>query len=446
MNRAFLAALAASGIAASTVRAELVMVRLGVAEVYEQTGDTAPVPVDTLDVSTPFVAEAGLLESGDTSLFSSASVLYPGEATARQMSTYYQSDWIYTDYLDEASALPTGTYTIAMTETGGTVREVQFEVPAVEFPAAPVLTNYATLQDADSAADLVVNWDAWAGGTAEDFIMLVVHNVALDEIYSSPLPSENGAMSGTATQWTIPAGTFAPGMPYYLSVRFIDAAQFEKGQVEGYPDAYKALYTESRTFVRAWMAGTPPMSHLADFSMLSIVTVAVDQPDGTCDSLSALPGDFFEQVIFHRVEDECAPKSEVFLDGPAGSGYADIACTDSSNYDGLSYYAFRNLTPYIPNGEFSVDFGAARGTITGDVDFAPSQAEAVFPVISLEVEDSLLRAFSWSPYNIDGTPASFGTGKVGFWVRCSMKDEATRSSPTSTTQRPAASKLPGRFP
>lgn len=74
------------------------------------------------------------------------------------------------------------------------------------YPAASPISNFAAAQTIDAAQPFTLQWTAPAGLTATDYVVVSLQN-ADGEISRSPMPWQAGALAGTTTSFTIPAGT-----------------------------------------------------------------------------------------------------------------------------------------------------------------------------------------------------------------------------------------------
>jgi len=104
-------------------------------------------------------------------------------------------------------------------------------------PGAPHVTNYVAAQAVDPNQPFVLGWDAFAGGTAADYI-----DVDIGTALNSSDPGLPGALSGTARTFTIPAGVLQPNSTYLSHVAFF---HFVGATNAAYTTAaYRATYTE----------------------------------------------------------------------------------------------------------------------------------------------------------------------------------------------------------
>jgi hypothetical protein len=90
---------------------------------------------------------------------------------------------------------------------------------AGSFPNVPTIVNLVEAGAVDAAKDFVLLWEPFSGGTAADFIQCQLQTVGQTAFVTS-LPGNPGALDGTATSVTIPAGTLLPGRAYLGRVLF----------------------------------------------------------------------------------------------------------------------------------------------------------------------------------------------------------------------------------
>jgi hypothetical protein len=188
---------------------------------YDQTG---PATVQTA-AEDPFRFEAGIIGTSPTSLIA-GSLAVPGDGTVaftKEDADLY-SEGSNSDFDSLAgleAAWPAGTYTFTIQAANDGTKTVPLSLPATSFPNAPRVTNLAPGTEFDATQPLVVKWEAFAGGTAADFVVVQVRDrMTDDEVFGSPLPGSPGALPGTATQLTIPANTLQTGKGYELSLSF----------------------------------------------------------------------------------------------------------------------------------------------------------------------------------------------------------------------------------
>ncbi len=118
---------------------------------------------------------------------------------------------------------PTGTYTVTVNTANDGTKNLSLTVPTDNYPNIPRVTNFGAAQSIDAAAAFTLNFDAFASGTVNDFVMLEIEAIGQmgnTQVYESPGPGENGSLDGTDTSATIPANTLSPGASYIASLSF----------------------------------------------------------------------------------------------------------------------------------------------------------------------------------------------------------------------------------
>ncbi len=124
------------------------------------------------------------------------------------------------------AAFPAGNYTLKFNTIDGInptfgLLLPAVQLPAVQYPGTPDITNLASLQSADANGPVTVNWSGFTDGSASDFVRLVVADSSGNPIYQSPLPGQTGALNGLSTSATLPAGILAPGETYMGELDFV---------------------------------------------------------------------------------------------------------------------------------------------------------------------------------------------------------------------------------
>lgn len=115
------------------------------------------------------------------------------------------------------ATFPPGNYTFFAQATSSN-QTVVVNLPTTSSlpqPGAPHLTNYVAAQSVNPNQPFVLGWDAYADGTAADYI-----DVDIGMAYLSPDPGLPGALNGTARTFTIPAGVLQPNSNYLSRVGF----------------------------------------------------------------------------------------------------------------------------------------------------------------------------------------------------------------------------------
>ena len=113
-------------------------------------------------------------------------------------STYPSGDYVFTISSNSTSAQITATLSASMTQ-----------------PNAPRVSNFDAAQAVDPSQPFTLSWDSFQGGTAADFV-----SVDVGGLFRSGNPGEPGALNGTATSVTIPAGKLQANTDYDVILGF----------------------------------------------------------------------------------------------------------------------------------------------------------------------------------------------------------------------------------
>lgn len=118
---------------------------------------------------------------------------------------------------------PAGSYTVSIVTANDGTQNLTLVVPADDYPNVPRISNWGAAQNIDSSSAFTLEWDAFAGGTTADFIMLEIESnnqMGDSRVYESPGPDDETALNGESLQVSIPALTFSPGGEYTGSLSF----------------------------------------------------------------------------------------------------------------------------------------------------------------------------------------------------------------------------------
>ena len=124
----------------------------------------------------------------------------------------FASDTNLTTFND---TFPSGNYTFNVKAVSSNQTVVVNSPAGMVQPGAPHVNNYTAAQSVDPTQPFVLGWDAFPGGTSADYIAVVVGSE-----FSSADPESPGALTGTATSVTVPAGTFQSDSSYEGSISF----------------------------------------------------------------------------------------------------------------------------------------------------------------------------------------------------------------------------------
>lgn len=100
------------------------------------------------------------------------------------------------------------------------------------YPPAPHVQFDPSVQ-VRSDQDLVIVWDAWPDGTANDYVQLRVEELDDDNVFETPDFGENRALNGRSTFAIIPKGKFKQGTTYKARLVFRRFTQLDTASFPG---------------------------------------------------------------------------------------------------------------------------------------------------------------------------------------------------------------------
>ena len=237
------------------------------------TQSTAGLP---LPATTPyrFTASADTLDggllSGSIGVPGSSDLpLAPDGTTSWSVgSSYRTSNALEADY-------PGGTYLIHFHTAHQGDKTLSLAFPTGAFPNAPQIINYQAAQGVPPTGDFVPTWTPFTGGKATDFVRLTVTTPDGQEVFKTRGYGKSGALNGTSTGATIPAGTLSPGVTYLARLMFARPSGQNTDYGQGVTGT-AAYYTETQ-FPIATLAG-PDVKRLGVVKGISYRQTGVSTP------------------------------------------------------------------------------------------------------------------------------------------------------------------------
>ncbi|WCJ59990.1 Ig-like domain-containing protein [Fontisphaera persica] len=133
------------------------------------------------------------------------------------------------------AAFGSGNYVLTLTTRNDGNRSFTLNLSGNTYPPIPQVSNFNALQAVVPSQPLTIQWSPWAGGTANDLILVQVEDSETwDMVFSTPEPGSPGALNGTATSITIPANTFSSNRIYNVMLMFFRPVAMD---VTSYPGA-----------------------------------------------------------------------------------------------------------------------------------------------------------------------------------------------------------------
>lgn len=206
---------------------------------YEQTSSVAP----ALNPNNPYCFLACMTLPCPRNA-TNVTLAVPGGPTLNMMLSALPGhltlpDCSYTGLTAYEAAYPYGNYQFTIQATTSN-QQVTVNFPSgVTQPPAPHIANYAAAQTIDAAQPFTLAWDPLVNGTTADCIYAEIYG----GVFSTPGPGGTGALNGTATGVSIPAGTLQPNQSYSGCVTFYHLQLLTNG-ASHVSLAYRASTTE----------------------------------------------------------------------------------------------------------------------------------------------------------------------------------------------------------
>jgi hypothetical protein len=204
------------------------------------------------DHEDPFFFLAHVFQDTPTSV-TSASVQVPGGDVVN-LQLFGETEREYEEEFDILLDLNTkygnGTYIFTINTQNEGQKVMTMSLTGDAYPTLPRLSNYTAAQTINAASSFQLTWDAFAGGTTTDLILLYIEDA---ETHQSILETgEDGipALNGTSTAFTIPAGTLQAGKDYEVELIFAKVVDLNTQYGDGVvgASAYaRVLHTHIRT-------------------------------------------------------------------------------------------------------------------------------------------------------------------------------------------------------
>ena len=184
-----------------------------------------------------------------------------------------------------------GTYTVTINAVNDGQRVIGLNLSGDAYPSTPRYSNLTAARAIDHTADFTLTWDAMAGGTAGDIVMVEIQQEGGNgdsEVFASPSPGEAGQLTGLNTSVVIPANTLAAGREYQATIRFIKPTAMDSTYASGLAGYMKETQTQLRTAGAGPtdtqapnLNGSYPFVNASDVADISVVTFEFSEPMDT---------------------------------------------------------------------------------------------------------------------------------------------------------------------
>lgn len=212
-------------------------------------------------LATGFVFRAEI-EAETAQSVATAAILTP---TGRALTLVQQrsgDEFRFVDARNSQAALdadyPEGNYILAINTVNDGGKNIAIALTNAAYPNAPRLGNYDAAGRINANAEFVLSWDAFAGGTARDFIEVKIEEMDGDEILDTENYGKTGALNGRDAGVSLPAFLLQSGRSYMAEIYF---EKVTRASDAGYPGADGRVGYASTTFVPIASAGpgNPPL-------------------------------------------------------------------------------------------------------------------------------------------------------------------------------------------
>lgn len=163
------------------------------------------------------------LQAVDIDLILGVTMLKPGSVLPTALSENdpeYSLEATFASQSTMDNAYPNGSYQLNVSELDGDFSMLTLSLTGNQYPSTPRIANFTAAQNVDPAADFTLTWDAFVGGTANDFIQLRIEDDMGITFFESGPPDDPFALNGTNINVVIPADTLEGGKTYQATLLF----------------------------------------------------------------------------------------------------------------------------------------------------------------------------------------------------------------------------------
>jgi len=223
---------------------------------FVQTSQALP----SLNTSTAFVFTATVV-ANDVGTISGVSIITPRGATVYAAGQLDGKTFSFRDGCEDQSQVdavyPDGSYTLQINTAHEGLRQVRLTLSGGTYPDAPHLAEFSRTQLVQPGTTLILNWDAFLGGTTNDFISLDFRDANGTAIFSTKSFGKSSALDGTQLTQVIANGTFQPGQLYRGALLFQKTASLAPN---AYPsaDAWTGYFSRTSFPLTTVGPGNPP--------------------------------------------------------------------------------------------------------------------------------------------------------------------------------------------
>jgi hypothetical protein len=262
-------------------------------------------------------------------------------------------------------------------------------------------SNYTAAQAIDATADFTLTWDAVAGATTNDLIMVTVKDCSNNgELYSSPDVGKPGALTGVSTAFTIPAGVLKPGQMYTVQLQLAHATTYDP---TSYPGATGIAAYMKVTQMNLVTTGAQTGCPFGNFQLV------FNYNQGTFGGGTAGSIGFPQAVAYYfalyNVDNDTNYPDTVTFTGPSGSGLNNTTNMNSGSSFGTSAFYEGpqvNVPPFPPGGVYAVNYkGMTNSFSLANVNLAGEQV-LIVPSVSIDASNVVQQIY-WTYKDMNGS-------------------------------------------
>ena len=370
------------------------------AQKYNQSSAGPPIPGS----GNPYRFEAGVAPSVTGSVEGgtvSASGIPPQALTFDPVFEWYSFTAKFPSQAALDAAAPAGNYTLVVSTVNQGQKTLTLNLPAESFPAGPHISNWTAGQAINPTADFTLKWDTFAGGTTNDFILVLMGDTNSALVFRSPDPFKPGALKGTATSVVIPAANLQPSTPYLLEITFVKTKSLN---TTSYPGAVGVVGFNSLTDTGLMTTTNPIAPVQFAFSLRHFAQGGsfLNDTNATPKFPVAINGYRAELIVTGTTN--FASPTQVFFTGPARSGLTNTSSGPNgftlSGDEGLYFSPKINQPPLAPAGAYSVSY---QGTLANFIEPDPqASSHLIIPVPQVSLSNGAVASVAWRLYDPNG--------------------------------------------
>ena len=265
----------------------------------------------------------------------------------------------FTTNTDLDAAYSNATYQLTITTVHGTL------TPSVtltndNYPTAPHITNWTTLQSVNPTSTFTVAWDAFTGGTTNDFVQLSIDDSLGSNVFATSSDFLDPArLTGASTSTIVPSNTLLAGQTYQAELMFVKVTSLDTNSIAdsaGIGGFFSATDFRIRTANAGLLQFSAATYGVGEGSgMATITVVRAGNTNGTVGvSYAASNGTAIAPDDYSAVNGMLT-----FVDGQTSATFT-VPIIDDSTVEGAETV---NLTLSTPTGGASLG-GPARAVLT----------------------------------------------------------------------------------